>query len=122
MREQINEYLERSSTYWRQALEYQGKGNTLKTTELAWGSIVQAITALALTMGKKLRRHREIRTYVRDLASQLGDKELVDLFTRGEAAHANFYQDFMDQAEVREVIAEMAKLLEKIQALLGKQT
>lgn len=117
--EQVKEHLERSSTYWKQAQEHHKRGETEKTTELAWGSVSQAIMALALMRSnKRLRTHREMKAYFKDAASQLKDEEMAKLFADGEAAHANFYQDFMDEQEVRDVIAKMEKLLEKIHALV----
>lgn len=117
--EQVKEHLERSSTYWRQAQEHHKRGETEKTTELAWGSVTQAIMALALARGnRRLRTHREVKAYTKNAATQLGDKELAELFADGEAAHANFYQDFMDEQEVRDIIAKMGKLLEKIHRLM----
>lgn len=116
MTEELKVYWGRSQKYWRQALEHLEKGEREKATELAWGSLVEYIHALALIYGKRLGGgHQEMKVYVRDIASQLGDEEIFRLFQRAEAAHANFYRGFMADFEVKEVLAGIQKLMEKIQ-------
>lgn len=111
---EVEEYLDRARRYWAQSQEQWVKGEREKATELAWGSAVEMVKALALTGGQKLRTHGEVRNFVRSLANAHSDPELYHLFADAEAAHSNFYEGFMDETRVSEVLVNLRKLSDKI--------
>lgn len=111
-------YWERGLRYWRQVKEHLQRNELSKATELAWGSLVETFKALAATEGKELRTHREIREYARRVALSTGDEQLFHCFRDAEAAHSNFYQEFMDLTDTREVLAKIEQALVKVNRLL----
>ncbi|MDO8636056.1 MAG: PaREP1 family protein [Dehalococcoidia bacterium] len=114
-------YLGRAQEYWKQANEFLEQQHFLKVSELAWGSVVQMVHALAVKQGIKLTTHKELINYVRKIASMLGDREMQDLLKQAEKLHANFYHQFLDEADIRETFGAIERLLEKIGELLVKE-
>lgn len=114
-------YFSRSQEYWKQAKEFLKQRHFLKVSELAWGSMVQMAHALAVKQGVKLRRHVDIKRYIYNIASRLGDKEMAELFDKAEKLHVNFYHEILEEVEVKESFAAVQRLLEKIGQLLVKE-
>jgi len=111
--------LTRSNEYWIEVVDHLEKGNLEKASELTWGSIAELIKALALRKHNyEIKSHREIRGYVKKIATQLGDREMYDLFCDVEDLHRNFYDGLYDEAEVRIRIDEANRLILKINKLL----
>jgi len=122
----VQDYLRQSQHYLLNARELIVKGENTKATELIWGSVAEAVKAVAASRGRELRSHGAIRDYVRASANQLRasanqlqDRDMVALFNSVEGAHRNFYEEFMKVADVREVLAKAMKLLEKLHRLVG---
>ena len=114
-------YLGRAQEYWKQASEFLKQRHFLKVSELAWGSVVQMVHALAVKQGRKLTTHKEIINYIRKISSMSGDKEMQELMKHAERLHANFYHQFLDENDVRETFGAIQRLLEKIGELLVKE-
>jgi hypothetical protein len=60
-----------------------------------------------------------VRTYARELARELGDRQLEDAFIRADRLHANFYESFLgsqdlaaDAEEIRLAVGKLLDLLE----------
>lgn len=106
--------------YWKQANELLEKGEWTKASEMAWGSVVESVHALAEFQGKKLGGgHSELKDYVRGV-SQHVDRELYDVFRKAETYHANFYHDFLDEQDVKESFPLIKEFLERIASLLPR--
>ena len=120
MIEQAEKYSLRSEKYWKQALEFFTKRDFLKATELAWGSVCEAIYALGYKKGQALKGHNDVKGFIRNLALSSGHEQLYELFKNAESAHANFYREFMDENEIRDVVAKVEELLRRIRQLLAE--
>ena len=114
----VTTYYDRANIYWKQANELLEKREWSKASELAWGSVVEVIHALAESKGAKIKNHGALRNFVRTVAQQLQDKEIWELFQKGETFHANFYHEFMDEQEVKEIFPFIKEFLERIGSLL----
>lgn len=114
------DYLRQSQNYFKNAQELYARGETAKATELVWGSVAEAVKALAASRGLDLRTHQSLRQYLRKVAGQVNDVELYELFNDVEGAHRNFYQEFMQDWEVRRTFDKAVKFLEKSHRLLGQ--
>ena len=68
------------------------QGELEKGGEFLWGSMAQAIKALATFEGIQLRSHRDIWDYARALSVQLGDEGLFNAFKDANSLHSNFYE------------------------------
>ncbi|MBI4286846.1 MAG: hypothetical protein HY671_00255 [Chloroflexi bacterium] len=115
-------YLDRANIYWKQANELLEKRGWSKASELAWGSVVEVIHALAESQGTKIKNHGALRDFIRTVAQQLQDNEIWRLFQKAEGFHANFYYEFMDEQEVKEIFPFIKEFLEKLGRLLPPRT
>ena len=61
-----------------------------------WGAASHAVMAVAQQRGWPFGSHGALRTAVRQLADETGDRALRSEFAAAEKFHANFYHDFME--------------------------
>ena len=114
-------YQDRANIYWKQANELLQKEEWTKASELAWGSVVEAVNALAEFQGRKLTSHGQTKNYIRGIAQSLQDERINELFKKAETFHANFYHEFLDETDVKEILPYIQEFLEKIGTLLPPQ-
>jgi len=81
-----------AEVYLANAYELLRAGEVGKAREMLWGSMAQALKALAMARGLHLRQHREVRAWARQLATELKDQTLWDAYTSAEFLHVNFYE------------------------------
>jgi hypothetical protein len=75
------------------------------------------IKAVAEPRGLRHASHRDLVNVARLLSDELGEPQLSTQFKASEALHANFYEDFMEPAEVGRRIAEARLLIARLQQL-----
>lgn len=116
---EIEGYIRRSNEFWRQAKELLDQNHLEKASELAWGSVVERIKALALARSASyLRSHRQLRDYVRLVAHQNNDPALYEAFRQAERLHINFYESYFDITDVREAFLGVEDTLRRVDAYL----
>lgn len=116
---EVEDYVRRSDHYWRQALERLKAGQWEKASELAWGSVVERVKALArLWSQAELRSHREVREFIKRAALQNADEALYRAFREAESLHINFYESFFDPEEVRQAFVAIQELLARLDSYL----
>lgn len=97
------------------AFGYVEAGDPGKASEFLWGSMAQALKAVAATKGVQLRGHSQVREYARLLAQAQNDATIWDVFRKAEMLHRNFYELGTELEEVAilslEVRATVSKLL-----------
>ena len=111
------EYRETSLRLIRQADDEFEKGDLIQASEKAWGAASQSLKAAAALRGLQHTNHWEVRLVARQLVNETGQVRIGELFRSGESLHANFYEAWMPEGEVRESIdnmKEMVDLLERI--------
>ena len=74
------------------ALEYLRAGQLEKSSEFLWGSMAQAVKAVAALREITLPTHGAIWEFTRQLCQELGDSTLFDAFKDANRLHANFYE------------------------------
>ncbi len=63
-RSAVARYIANSNQYWDNALLFLRKRETGKASEFLWGSVAEAVKAVAASRGKRLRAHALMRGYV----------------------------------------------------------
>ena len=121
MSPQVSKYVRNALHYLKNASKFIDADDTEKSSEFLWGSMAQALKAVAASKGIHLRSHREVRDYAQALAKELNDKSIYDSFLHASYLHSNFYEAELELKDVR-IIAEMiktavGKLLELISSL-----
>lgn len=92
-------------------------GDIDKASEFLWGSMAEAIKAVAAAKNIPLRSHRAIWDYAEALAKELGDPTIYDGFRTAHGLHSNFYESSLtakdvsiDAEKVRETIRKLLTL------------
>lgn len=108
------------SKYKKQAMGYLGNafksleaGEPEKAGEFLWGSMAQAVKAVAATRDIKLRSHNQLRDYANSLGKEIEDMNISAHFQLANSLHSNFYE-----TELRTV--DVALLAEQIRPTIGK--
>lgn len=109
----VNKYIKASLHYMENALLMLRNKDAGKASELLWGSMAEALQAVAASRGKHLANHRSLHWFVAQLGKELEDKDLVAAFYQAEALHSNFH-------EVELTIEDVAINLEPIRTTVLK--
>ena len=107
--EKTEKYAVKSMYYLNNASKSIDAGDSEKSSEFLWGSIAQALKAVAASRGIALRNHRRIWDFADSLAKELEDKDIFDTFLHANYLHTNFYEAELEMKDVRR-IAEDIKL------------
>ena len=113
--ETSEKYKAQSTHYLENAFISMKAGDAEKAGEFLWGSMAQALKAVAASKGRELTKHWEIGDYARELTKELGDKSIYDAFGHASYLHGNFYEAGLTIEEVyiyaEDIRATVAKLL-----------
>ena len=92
VRDKVKRYQNRSNLYFKNALHFIEAEEAEKASEFLWGCMSQALKALALSRGRNLRSHRQIRNYAAELTKELRDESIWHVFNIAQSLHSNFYE------------------------------
>jgi hypothetical protein len=112
-------YLMLNAKYLLDGDHLLAEGDLPQASEKFWGATAEAVTAVAEQRGMRHYNHRELRGLISLLNRETGDKSYLDGFAQAEALHANFYEDYMDEADVRYYSAGVKVLIDKLKGLLN---
>jgi len=109
-----------SQHYCDNALKFLEQGDVQKAAEFLWGSIAEALKAIAASGGRQLRSHREIWEYAREVAKELNDESIWFGFKAAHSLHSDFYEAGLTLDDVKlEWEAQIRPTLEKLTSLLS---
>jgi len=122
--------IEQTESIRRKYEQYQRllqQGELEKAGEVIWSIIVIMVDTISmLVQGKPLRRHRELKIFVKTTLAQLYNNltgsdsvVLVKLFENAERLHANFYHEFLDREELLNYIGAAELLAQILNELLS---
>ena len=107
----VKKYAGQSRHYLLNASKFIDTGDSAKASEFLWGSLAEALKALALSKGIRLEKHREIWNYVESLTKEREDKNIYDVFLHANSLHKNFYEFELELKDVRRM-AEDIKIIQ----------
>ncbi len=105
------EYKQTGQRYIRQADAEFDKGDFLQASEKAWGAASEYVKSLASLRGMPHESHREIRIAVNHLVVETNMRQIRPLFAVAEGMHANFYEAWMPEEEVKDGIESVKTLI-----------
>jgi hypothetical protein len=115
---QTEKYKTQSIHYIENALASIEAGEAEKAGEFLWGSMAQALKAVAASKGRELTKHWEIGDYARELAKKTEDKSIFDVYGHASYLHSNFYEAglrmedvYIYAQEIRETVAKLLSLI-----------
>ena len=100
-RELLGKYKAQSDHYFGNALISIQAGDAEKAGEFLWGSMAQALKAVAASEGKELNTHGDIRKYATELAKKHNDMSIWDVYGVANSLHGNFYEAGLSLEEVQ---------------------
>ena len=115
--EHAEEY-RRSGRWLMDQAEWEfGQGDLIQASEKAWGAAAQFLKALAIQRGWRHGSHYLLKRTTDELTDETGNPEIESLFGIGERLHANFYEAFRTEGEVRADIDAMQRYIRILEAL-----
>ena len=69
----------------------------VKASEFLWGSISKVAYAVGLLYGRKLGKHKEIVSLMKELAKARSEPKVIDWINAAESLHSNFYHNWMEE-------------------------
>jgi len=111
-------YADQSLRYLQNGVMSLNHGDYDKASEFFWGSIAQAVKAVAASRGLELKTHKELWDFTRELAKELSDPRIYEAFRTASYLHTNFYEVELEPEEVvtasdsiRAVVGQLLKEL-----------
>ena len=94
-------------------------GEYRKASELLWGAVTQQLKALAATHNIVITSHRQFFDFLRQLASELGDRPLYEDFVDLNALHKNFYDEIIPPDVFPRFYEKAIEYIVRLQTLAG---
>jgi len=88
--------------------KYYKERELVKASEFLWGSISKIAYAIGLLYGKKLGKHGEIVSLIKDLSK--GEQKIIDWSNAAESLHSNFYHDWMEEETFENYVRKVIEL------------
>ena len=111
------EYRTALTTLYDQAMFELDTGDTRQASEKLWGSAAQALKSLAERRGWRHGAHGEFYKILRRLRNEMDTSELRQQFAFASELHTNFYENWLDESEIRESAKHVRDFVELISRL-----
>ena len=111
------QYRDTGHEFLGRARTYLAEEDLLQASEKGWGAAAQMVKAVAAARGWRHQSHRDLHVAINRLVEETGDRELSNAFGLANALHTNFYEGWLPYESVDLHLAEVAKLVEKPDAL-----
>jgi uncharacterized protein (UPF0332 family) len=108
-------YVERGQIFIRQAQEELDEGDLRQASEKAWGAAAQAVKAVAEERGWNHHSHAMLFDVVGEINDERRSGRLGRLFGVANQMHGNFYEDWMDEADVQDGISTVKALMQRLE-------
>jgi hypothetical protein len=120
-RESVEKHFLSSRHYLENALVMLNDQEAAKASEFLWGSLAQALQAVAASRNIHLSSHRSLRWFVSNLARELNDRALLDGFWRAQALHSNFHEVDLTVEDVAGVVDPIRTAVSRLLALIPNE-
>ena len=117
-RERIQRYVTHSIQYLDNALIVLRQREAGKASELLWGSMAEALQAVAASRDMHITNHRGLRYFASRLAEELGDRSINDSFVFAERLHSNFHEVELEPKDVAAVVDPIKEAVSKLLKLI----
>lgn len=108
--------------YFENALKFIDKGDAEKASELLWGSMSQALKAVAAAKAIQLRTHRQIRDFAFGVTKTLSDENIWNAFEKAQSLHSNFYECGLLLEDVQIATKSIKAAVDKLLKLIPQET
>lgn len=119
--ELLEKHKAQSVHYLENAYKFIDAGDVEKASEFLWGSMAQAIKAVAATKEITLKSHRQLWDYTESLSKELDNKSIFDSFFHANSLHSNFYECELELKDVIRVAEEIRMTVDTLLSLIPKE-
>ena len=99
------------------ARTYLAEEDLLQASEKGWGAAAQMVKAAAEARGWSHQSHRELYAAIDRLVEETGDDGIRLAFGSAGQLHINFYEGWLSHETVEAHLAEVADLVDRLDAL-----
>ena len=117
-KEKIKKYKKQSIHYFENAIKYIEKGDAEKASEFLWGSMAQALKAVAASKDIWLKSHNQIKNYALALSREFHDDSIRHAFFYAQSLHSNFYETGLLLEDVAGAAEDIKKTVKQLLALV----
>lgn len=110
-------HIETAAEFLARAHTYLANDDLLQASEKGWGAAAQAVKAVAEARGWDHNGHRLLHQTVRRLIDETGRSDLRDRFNAANTLHANFYDGFLTDDDIREDLETVERFVEQMRPL-----
>lgn len=89
----IKKYLELNNKCLHDAEECLKNGDYTQASEKLWGAMVTIVKAIASQRRKTIRSHEGISAFMAEIARELNDRSIGNIYLAAEGIHQNFYEN-----------------------------
>lgn len=117
----VQRYVIHSQQYLGNALFALQNREAGKAGELLWGSVAQALHAVAAYTNTPVTTHRALKNFAIQLARDLDDQTIELEFVVAESLHHNFYDVQQEPQDVELVVPVVQGLVSKLLGLIPRE-
>jgi HEPN domain-containing protein len=122
MNGKVRFYLRQSEEFWRQAETELRKGDLRQASEKSWGAASQMVKAYAQQRGLRHDGHAWLFQAVDEIANELKDERLKNLFGLAGMLHTNFYEGWLTESQVKSYASQVREFCDKVRELIEGKT
>ena len=111
-------HTETAKEFLARAHAYLADGDLLQASEKGWGATARMVKAVAETRGWRHSSHGDLYRAIDDLADELSDERLRNLFRSVSALHQNFYEGWMTEAAVADGLQDVDEITRRLSEVL----
>ncbi len=119
--ELLEKYKAQSIHYFENALNAIQAGDAGKAGEFLWGSLAEAIKAVAASKGAELKAHWEISDYARRLARETEDDSILSVYRDASYLHSNYYEAGLTIEEVQTYVDRIRAMVVKLLSYIPEE-
>ena len=112
-----NKYAAMSRDYMQRAEGYLQQGDLVQASEKSWGAAACALKAIAEERGWHHQSHSLLFDISGQVAEELANPNLRDMFAVARSMHQNFYENWYQEDEVEHGVRRVREYLSELQAV-----
>ena len=117
----VEDRVQISRRFIRQAREELERGDRLQATEKAWGALAQLFKAHGQQRGwLNMGSHRTVGRIAQQLAAEYNDLNIINAYIAADNGHRNFYDNEMSPPEIEDIITVVARVLPQLESALSE--
>ena len=121
-RETVDNHVLHCRQYMDNALAAIEADELSKAGEMVWGSVAQALHAVAAWRGATIDSHRALMNYSGAISREIGDPAFPNMIGSARRLHDSFYVPDLGRQEIDQVLPGIRRAISQVLALLPEET